>query len=139
MTNALHDLEHKHAGLKTINKVDPDVENHIRSIMSYNVVKAVFFATLLYGDLPLAYSEEIPVAATDGLRCYVSPSNFMTRSLAHGSFITCHEVMHYVRGDCITMHKWLKEQKVLVPSGAWLKYNQELMNIAEDYVINAAL
>lgn len=142
MTNFdLATQQHIAAGIKPIKsgEVPHELDHHIRSMLAFIVVKQTFFAALLYGELKIVYTEDVPVAATDGLSVYINPWNYRERKMAHGAFIFCHEVLHYVRGDCLLMHKWNKAQKVLCPSGKYLPYIPQLMNIAEDYIINAML
>lgn len=135
----IEDYQHKTAeGLVPFKDVPTALQHHIRSQLSYIVVKGAFFAALLYGELELVLTESIPIAATDGKKVYLNPHNFETRSLKQGAFIICHEILHFVRGDCLMLHKF-HEDKYVLYNGKKLPYSSEVMNWAEDFVINAML
>jgi predicted metal-dependent peptidase len=106
---------------------------------SWLVVNAPFFADLAYRKLPIVFSRDIPIAATDGFCILLNPEPFFKYELREQVFIIAHEVLHYVFGDVFLMHMWRKAGAVQVSPGVILPYDDDLMNRAEDYRINAML
>jgi predicted metal-dependent peptidase len=88
-----------------------------------------------------AWTEEVPIAATDGVNLLLNPKEFFSPKYTLGNrvFVVGHEVLHAVFNHPGMMHMWSKRKYVTYPSGKKLPFNGDLMNIAMDHVINAIL
>lgn len=124
-----------------VTRITPTREHKdkIETAMSWLIVNAPFFADLAYRKLPVVFTRDVPIAATDGFCILINPEPFFKYELREQVFILAHEVMHYVYGDIILMHVWRAAGQVQVRPGVILPYNDDLMNEAEDYRINAML
>lgn len=92
------------------------------------------------GSKHIAYfTDEVPIAATDGSNLLLNPNTFFKYTLKQRVFICAHEIMHCVWDHCGLMHRFLRTGKVPYSDGTTLPYSQELMNVATDLVINDAL
>lgn len=85
------------------------------------------------------FTEDVPIAATDGGALFLNPQRFFTYTLNERVFICAHEIMHCILNHCVMMHGFAKSGKVPYSDGTSLEYNGELMNIALDLVINDLL
>lgn len=88
------------------------------------------------------FSREIPVAATDAVNIIFNPDTFFDRNrykLANQVFITGHEVVHNMFGDCELLHSWVKQNFVLMPDGRKLPFDMDCVQRAMDARINALL
>jgi predicted metal-dependent peptidase len=85
-------------------------------------------------------TNDVPIAATDGLRIYYNPPVFFAKrySVENRAFAIAHEVMHYVYNDCNLIHIWMETGIVQVGTRR-LPFNNFLMGLAADYSINALL
>ncbi len=81
----------------------------------------------------------IPVAATDGKHLILRPDTFFQYDLLERTFIIAHEIAHCMFGHCELNFAFSKRKEVRYPDGVTLPYDADLMNIAEDYVINDML
>jgi predicted metal-dependent peptidase len=88
-----------------------------------------------------AWTEEVPIAATDGVNLLLNPKEFFSNKYTLGNrvFVVGHEVLHAVFNHPGMMHMWSKRKYVTYPSGKKIPFNGDLMNIAMDHVINAIL
>ncbi len=84
-------------------------------------------------------SPAIPYAATDGQYLIINPEEFFKWDVLERTFVIAHEVLHCVFRHCEMNHAFRKRDKVVLSDGTELPYNDKLMNVAEDYVINAML
>lgn len=139
MSYDLANVKLKAADITTI-KPTKQEEDQTREGMAFLVVKAPFFAHLLYNELRIAYTRDprILTAATDGLSIFVNPDFFDTLKIAERSFVLAHEVAHAFLGDLLLQQRWEDEGKVLCPSG-FKDYDPAQMNRALDYRINPML
>lgn len=112
--------------------------DQIQVCLAYAVFHQPFFAHLLMSKLSIIPTRDIPIAATDSHSIFINPDTFFKYELAEQGFILYHEVMHCVWGDLENAYKWRKDKKLHV-GGTDLEYDDELMNQACDYVINALL
>ena len=95
---------------------------------------------VLPGNRHIAYfTEGVPIAATDGNCLFLNPNTFFNYNLNERVFICAHEIMHCILNHCVMMHGFKKTGKVPYSDGTSLDYNQELMNVALDLVINDLL
>src|SRR5690606_23452315 len=104
------------------------------------------FSHILYTMLDNAGSKyvavmtkDVPIAATDGSSILINPDTFFKYNLYERVFIVAHEIMHCIWDHCGMMHKFHMQGKVPYTDGTSLPYNQMLMNVATDLVIDDAL
>lgn len=96
--------------------------------------------TLLSRDGETAvFTDEVPIAATDGSRVFLNPATFLTMTLAERVFVLGHEVAHCMFAHCEMGYHMRKAGVVKYPDGTRLTYNDKAMNVALDYFINAML
>ena len=83
----------------------------------------------------------IPIAATDGnnLIFNTGPEGFFKFNLNQRVFIASHEILHCIFNHCGIGYMLKMRGKVAYPDGKSLEYDDEQMNAAMDYVINAIL
>ena len=85
------------------------------------------------------FTRDVPIAATDGSNLMLNPDTFFEYNLNERIFICCHEIMHCIWNHLILMHGFIRRGKVSYPDGTSLPYDQMLMNVATDLVINDCL
>jgi predicted metal-dependent peptidase len=85
------------------------------------------------------FTEDVPIAATDGFNLLLNPKTFFKYNLSERVFVCAHEIMHCIWNHCGLMHQFAKRGKISYPNGKDIPYNQQLMNVAADLVINDAL
>jgi predicted metal-dependent peptidase len=91
------------------------------------------------GELAALFTKDIDVAATDGETLILNPETFFKYVLGERVFITAHEIMHCILNHCIMSRPWSLTGKVRFADGSSLPYDQKMMNIAMDLVINDIL
>lgn len=92
-----------------------------------------------YTILPVTDPERCPIAATDGKNIMANPERFFEYPLKQRVFITAHEVVHNMFGDCERMYDWHATGTVTMPDGTSLPFREDLMQKAMDFRINALL
>lgn len=104
------------------------------------------FTHLLYsmlnpsgGELSATFTRDVPIAATDGSALILNPDTFFKLPLPQRVFVTAHEILHCVFDHPGFMARYARAGKVKYPDGTELDYDQDLMNMAMDYVINDIL
>lgn len=90
------------------------------------------------GGLAL-FTDAVPIAATDGARLILNPAKFFTYSLQKRVFICLHEIGHCIFDHIGLAHRFKKLGKITYPDGSTLPVDDQLLNIAEDLVINDML
>ena len=85
------------------------------------------------------FTHDVPIAGTDGLYMYLNPSTWFKYTLSERVFIMAHEVMHSILNHAIAFHAYRMRGTVPTPSGGTLPYIEDVMQVAADYIINAAL
>lgn len=85
------------------------------------------------------FTDAVPIAATDGKTMLLNPEAFFKLNLYERVFVCAHEIMHCVFNHCGLGHQLSRIGKVAYPDGVSLAYDQQLMNVAMDLVINDAL
>lgn len=85
------------------------------------------------------FTKDIPIAATDGSNLLLNPETYFKYNLSERIFILAHEILHCVWDHCGVMLRFIRQGKVNYPDGTSLPYDQDLMNIATDLVINDCL
>lgn len=85
------------------------------------------------------FTKDIPTLATDGVNLIINPDFFFPLPLSQRIFATAHEIMHNVFDHCGMGYHYRKMGKIITPTGNALPYDHQLMNIAQDLVINDTL
>ncbi len=116
-------------------------EKYIADARGFLTMTAPFWSHILYAELPIVYTDDVPLAGTDGRRIYVNVPNMQAAGwgLEEVAFVLAHEVMHYVYGDLMQAVVWRRDRNVMVSNGKTLPYVHPHMNRSQDYRINAAL
>ena len=92
------------------------------------------------GELAAIFTDEIPIAATDGKNLILNPVKFFDDfKLDERVFIAAHEILHCIFNHCSMAYHMRRTGAVKYPDGTQLPYNAKLMNMAMDYVINDIL
>jgi predicted metal-dependent peptidase len=118
------------------------VEKSFRDGLAYLVFKWTLFAQLIYTDMKLAYTKDVPIAATDATTIFLNPEGFEANGITDVLeivFVLAHEVCHRIFNDLVLAIVWRTTKQVLCPSGKVYPYYHEVMNAAQDYRINAML
>lgn len=80
-----------------------------------------------------------PPAATDGAYLIINPDEFFTFNASERVFIMAHEVLHCVFNHMAMNHLLNTRGKVAYQDGYEIPFIKNLMNVAEDLVINDIL
>ncbi len=91
------------------------------------------------GELAAIFTEDIPIAATDGTHLILNPEKFFAFNLDERVFIVAHEILHCILNHCVLGYQMRKSGSVKYVDGTSLPYDQQLMNVAMDLVINDTL
>lgn len=85
--------------------------------------------------------EAVPIAGTDGTNLIFNStdSGFFQFNLNQRVFIVVHEILHCILNHAVLGHQFRLRGKVTYPDGTDLPYSHDMMNVAEDYVINAII
>ena len=137
------DLIRSEAAKATLRHKKPTFEEdkYISDACTYVLVKHPFFAHLLYSQARICYTDAVPFAATDSYHIYVNVPGMIAAGMgiAEAAFVLVHEVCHIIFGDLILMVKFTEDGYVWVNANKKLPYDARIMNMAEDYRINAML
>ena len=126
--------------LRTFNP-DHATEKKFRDAMAYLVFKWQLFAQMIYSGMEIAYTYDVPIAATDSHTIFINPMGFEDHEIVDVLeivFVFGHEVGHRILNHLALAVVWRKTGQVLCPKGP-LPYDQDLMNQAMDYIVNAML
>lgn len=91
------------------------------------------------GELAAFFTKDVPIAATDGSHLILNPETFFKFSLDERVFIVAHEILHCILNHCSLGYSMRKQGAVKYVDGSQLPYDQTLMNVAMDLVINDIL
>jgi len=91
------------------------------------------------GELAALFTRDIPIAATDGAQLILNPERFFAFTLDERVFIVAHEIMHCIFNHCSIGYSMSRQGVVKYVDGSQLPYDQKLMNVAMDLVINDTL
>jgi predicted metal-dependent peptidase len=122
----------------------PEDERMVRDALAFLVIKAPFFAHLVYNEMHIAYIETdasgIKWAATDARTIFINVKEMRAAkwTLANIAFVIAHECAHAFLMDLVMAVRWRADGHVMCKSGN-LPYIHDLMNMAEDFRINAML
>lgn len=83
------------------------------------------------------FTDQIPTAATDDKIMYINPAWFFKMTLEERVFVACHEIAHAMFNHCGLFHRLRKQGSIRYADGITLPYNDDLMQCAADFVINA--
>ena len=78
-------------------------------------------------------------AATDGRCVIINPDMFFKLTLQEQTFVLAHEILHCIMSHCELIHVFKRDNKVALTDGTSLPYDNNTMNAACDFVINAIL
>lgn len=125
----------------------PEQRNDWDETMSLMGFKAPGFQHLFYRLLckseakhyAVMTKDGCPIAATDGKNILLNPDTFFKYSLPERVFIMCHEVVHNVYSDVELLHRCHTSKTVPMNDGTTLPFDNEVMQYAMDYRINALL
>ncbi len=84
-------------------------------------------------------TNSVPVAATDGKNVLINPDTFFAYNLPERGFILAHEIVHNVYGDVELLQRCVLSKTVAVNKGKNLPFDNDCMQQAMDYRINALL
>ena len=82
------------------------------------------------------FTDRIPVAATDDKFLYINPNTFFKYTLDERIFICVHEICHNMFNHCGLFYRLSKEGSIKYTDGITLPFNNNIMQIAADCVIN---
>ena len=105
------------------------------------VFKWTLFSQMIYSSMRVVYTRDVPLAATDSHSIFMNPEGLAAAGITDVLelvFVFAHEVGHRFFNDLVMSIIWRQTGQVLCPGGP-LPYIHELMNMAEDYRINAML
>jgi predicted metal-dependent peptidase len=85
------------------------------------------------------FTKDIPIAATDGVNLFLNPDTFFKYTLHERVFAIAHEIAHCMFNHCGQGLMFRLRGKVSFPNGKSLPYDGEIMNTAQDLVINDML
>lgn len=104
------------------------------------------FTHILYNMMDNASSEhvavftnDIPIAATDGDALLLNPEKFFAYGLQQRVFIVAHEIAHNMLNHIGLSHRFRTSGKVPFPDGSSLPFDHHTMNVAQDLIINDML
>ncbi len=103
--------------------------------ISHLVAQQPFFAVYAFDQMQIIETDQVPTAATDGLRILVNPDFFAKMQLPERVFVMAHEIMHGIYQH-MARGKGYADRGFGPDLKPWnhTKYNQ-----AADYIINDAL
>lgn len=124
----------------------PQQEQQWGSVMSFMAWTAPGFRHLFYkmltnnnGKYHAVFTRQVPIAATDAKNILVNPDTFFEFSLPEQAFILGHEIVHNVYGDVEFLHRCVKSGVVPMSDGTTIEFDNDTMQKAMDYRINALL
>lgn len=91
------------------------------------------------GELAAVFTEDVPIAATDGSNLILNPKTFFNYTLGERIFIVAHEIAHCMFNHCGLSRPFRQTKKVKYNNGTELPYDAQLMNVAMDLIINDML
>lgn len=106
---------------------------------AYLVAKAPFWSSIYYNEMDVFYTRAVPYAATDSYSIYLNAVSMFPWTIQQIAFVVAHEISHKFLDHLVMKAKWLIDEHVVIPGGTTLPYDDPLMGMAHDYVINAML
>jgi hypothetical protein len=130
----------------------PEIELNATQERSWTEARAKFlwdapgFCSVMYSmmnprrrEVKAIFTDQVPVAATDGLYMMLNPATFLKLKLSERVFVMAHEVLHAIMNHPVQMYNARMRGKVAFTDGQSLPFNEDLYQIAMDFVINAIL
>lgn len=121
---------------------EPAIERCWSDSRAYVVFKWQFFAHMIYDGMKMVHTRSVPLAATDSVNILLNHDgleNMGINTIPQRVFVMAHEVGHRVFNDLVMAIIWRQTKQVSLGGGRWLPYDHEIMNMAQDYRINAML
>lgn len=91
------------------------------------------------GQYAAVPTRSVPVAATDAKNILINPDTFFKMALKERVFVIAHEIVHNMYGDVELLHRCVASGHVPMHDGTYLPFNNDTMQKAMDYRINALL
>jgi predicted metal-dependent peptidase len=90
-------------------------------------------------DVKAIFTDTVPIAATDGLYMMLNPVTFLKMPLGERVFAMAHEVVHAICNHPALLYQYIMRGKVSFSDGQSLPFNNDLFQMAADFVVNAIL
>lgn len=112
----------------------------IEDAQAFISMTAPFFAHILYSEMKIVFTREVPWAATDAHSIFLNVDGMKAEGwgIEEIAFVIVHEIMHYVFGDLLVSVYW-RLAKTIFTGTRTLPYLPVIMNRSMDFRINAAL
>ena len=112
----------------------------IEDASAYLSMVMPFCSHILYSELAIVYTRDVPWAATDAHSIFVNVDGMKDEDwdIEEIAFVLAHEILHYVFADLLITPRWRLE-KVVFTGTRMLPYDHGIMNRSMDFRINAAL
>lgn len=91
------------------------------------------------GEYIAVPTRDVPVAATDAKNILINPDTYFALPLQQRVFVAAHEIVHNVYGDVELLHRCVAAGTVPMHDGTTLPFDNERMQKAMDFRINALL
>jgi predicted metal-dependent peptidase len=114
-------------------------ETRVAFLYSCPAFAHILYSLMTHGEDSAYWTEEVPIAATDDLNLFLNPERFFKYNLQERVFVVAHEVSHAIFNHCGLLHLWRKRNEIGYADGTKLPFDQDTMNRALDYFINAML
>jgi predicted metal-dependent peptidase len=148
MTTAIQPIAPEDLELKDLSPsgLTPEQEAKWADTMSLMAWTCPGFRHLFYkllsnnnGKYACVPTSRVPVAATDAKNILINPDTFFKYELRQRVFIIGHEIVHNVYQDVPYIYRCRQSQTVTMDDGTTLPFNEDVMQRAMDYRINALL
>lgn len=140
------DADHKRQSMGPITSIKLDAKQKqqwemTRSALLWNcpAFTHILYTMMDAGNDVAVFTDTVPTAGTDGSTLFINPEFFFKHSLQERVFICAHEICHNIFDHCGSMHIFKTRGHVSTPAGKKIPYDQGLMNVAMDAVINDML
>jgi predicted metal-dependent peptidase len=90
-------------------------------------------------EVKAIFTDQVPIAATDGLYMMLNPNDVPEAEAQRARVRMAHEVLHAIMNHPVQMYNCSMRGKVAFTDGQSLPFNEDLYQIAMDFVINAIL
>jgi predicted metal-dependent peptidase len=94
---------------------------------------------LVHNNSLAVFTKDVPTAATDAKCIMANPDFFFGLGLRERVFVYAHEIVHNIYDDCTLLHRCRASGKVPMANGKSVEFDEETMQKAMDYRINALL
>lgn len=91
------------------------------------------------GEYMAVPTRDVPIAATDARNILINPDTFFKYPLKERAFIIGHEIVHNIYGDVEFLRRCVVAGSVPTSDGKSLPFDEETLQHAMDYRINALL